>query len=92
MRTDVNNRHLFLRTGVKDLTILSNVSSSKNPSNANKFYEDELKISFETGNFIIDFKPIEDDRVLILTLSGNILLFSYRFAEKGNGVFSLLSQ
>lgn len=83
MRTDPQNRHLFLRTGVKELTIFSNVGSSKNPKNPSKYYEDELKISFETGNFIIDFKPIGDDRVLILTLSGNILLFSYHFGEPG---------
>ena len=33
-----------------------------------------------------------DDRLIVLTLSGNLLLYSYSFSEKGKPVYSLLSQ
>lgn len=91
MRTDSENQNLFLRSGVKELTILSDVSRLPNPENDNKHYSQELKIAIEQGNFIVDFTPVAKDRVLILTLSGHLMLYSYQFEESGEPVCSLLS-
>lgn len=55
IRTDKDNENIFLRSGVKEITILNNVSHLPYPKNKNQHFEDVLKVVVEEGTFIIDF-------------------------------------
>lgn len=84
LRADRYGNNLFLKTKNKIISILFNIDVEK--------FEFKGEIKIASGDSIIDFCPVENDRLLILTMNGVLMLYSYNLSEELEFKFNLLSK
>lgn len=84
MRSDKYENNIFMKTKNKIISILFNVEPTK--------FEAKGEIKICSGDSIMDFVPVENDRLLILTMNGSLMLYSYSLSETREFKSNLLSK